>query len=94
MPAAAATPEPTADLSLPEIAGPVLVVEDHPVNQEIAAALLEHLGLACEIVADGEAAVARVARAPRPALVLMDCRLPGIDGVEATRRAIREAACS
>jgi DNA-binding NarL/FixJ family response regulator len=65
----------------------VLVVDDH---EPFRAALVAMLALDphYEVVgeaADGESAVVQAA-ALHPALVLMDVRLPGITGVEATRR--------
>ena len=53
----------------------VLLVEDNPVNQEVARALLENAGLAVDVAGDGQEAVAKV-RARDYALVLMDMQMP------------------
>ena len=87
LPPAVAAAETTADAS--EVtacaSGPVLLVEDNPVNAIVAGAMLERLGLAYEHVDSGEKALARLSEAGF-ALVLMDCQMPGIDGLETTRR--------
>lgn len=62
----------------------VLVVEDNLVNQRLMSAILTKLGLVVEVVADGRAAVER-ARAAEHDLIFMDCELPGMDGLAATR---------
>jgi DNA-binding NarL/FixJ family response regulator len=65
----------------------VLLADDHPVVRRGLAALLGTLD-GFEVVGeavDGEAAV-RETQLLRPDVVLMDVRMPGIDGVEATRR--------
>jgi CheY-like chemotaxis protein len=67
---------------------PVLVVEDHSINQEVAVLQLKALGLIAVVVSDGSAAVEAV-RAGQFSLILMDVMIPIIDGCEATRR-IRE----
>jgi PAS domain S-box-containing protein len=72
----------------PQFAARILVAEDNPVNQEVAAGILETMG--CEIVSalNGEIAVERFA-GDRFDLILMDCEMPVMDGIAATRR-IRE----
>jgi two-component system sensor histidine kinase TorS len=68
---------------MPELT--VLVVEDHPVNQQVATGFLSGLGHRAVIAETGEAALERV-EAGRFDAVLMDVSLPGISGIEATRR--------
>jgi signal transduction histidine kinase len=63
----------------------VLLVEDNPVNQTVIEAMLRSLGYEVSVVGDGAQAVDSV-REQRFAAVLMDCRLPVVDGYESTRR--------
>lgn len=62
----------------------VLVVDDNPVNQEVAVGRLRHLGFIPEVASNGLDAVELVLKEPFD-LVLMDCRMPVMDGFEATR---------
>jgi two-component system sensor histidine kinase/response regulator len=67
----------------PGFGGRVLVVEDNPVNQQVAAAMLESLGVAHALADNGRIALARVGQETFD-LVLMDCQMPEMDGFEAT----------
>ncbi|EXI80615.1 MAG: Signal transduction histidine-protein kinase BarA [Candidatus Accumulibacter appositus] len=63
--------------------GRVLVVEDNPVNQQVALAMLESLGLHCRLADNGRLAIERLQNEVFD-LVLMDCQMPEMDGFEAT----------
>lgn len=64
----------------------VLVAEDDEVNALIIDAYLAQLGIACERVVNGREAVGHALReTERPELVLMDWRMPVMDGISATR---------
>jgi len=76
---------PIASTSSQPLAGKVLLVEDHPVNQKVAQKLLERLGLTVDVAENGEVALDKLRERPY-AMVLMDCQMPVLDGYSATRR--------
>lgn len=79
--AAPANPEPDLPTLLP---GKLLLVDDNLVNQKLASAMLQRLGLAHDMACDGQQAVDMSATQPY-ALVLMDMEMPVLDGVSATQ---------
>lgn len=66
--------------------GHVLVAEDNPINQLIAAETLKLMGLDVALAADGHRALAALTQPDvQFDAVLMDCEMPGLDGRSATR---------
>lgn len=63
----------------------ILVAEDNPMNRKVLCHMLNMAGYATIMAEDGVTAV-EATRQHRPALVLMDIQMPGINGLEATRR--------
>jgi CheY-like chemotaxis protein len=75
--------DPAAEGGKPAIT--VLVADDNDVAQRLCRRVLEKAGYNVLIAADGLQAV-EVALSQRPAMILMDVAMPGIDGIEAMRR--------
>ncbi len=80
--AASAAPGPVIP---PPLRGRVLLAEDTPVNQEVALAMLAHIGCEVVLATNGREALAQHATGGFD-LVLMDCHMPELDGFEATRQ--------
>ncbi|MCP5197818.1 MAG: response regulator [Gammaproteobacteria bacterium] len=68
----------------------VLVIEDNPTNMKLAVFLLEKEGYEVKQAIDAEEGL-RLARAQYPDLILMDVKLPGMDGLTAARYLKNEA---
>jgi signal transduction histidine kinase/DNA-binding response OmpR family regulator/HPt (histidine-containing phosphotransfer) domain-containing protein len=63
----------------------VLLVEDNPVNQEVACAMLQTLTVGVETASSGKEALEKLA-ASRYDVILMDCQMPDMDGYVTTQR--------
>jgi two-component system cell cycle response regulator DivK len=63
----------------------ILLIEDNELNRDMLSRRLQKRGYQVVTAVDGETGIA-MAQAEAPALILMDVSLPGIDGLEATRR--------
>jgi signal transduction histidine kinase/DNA-binding response OmpR family regulator len=68
-----------------QLGGTVLVVDDNPINRDVAVGLLAKLGLDAVAACNGQEALEMLA-ASRFDLVLMDMQMPQMDGLEATRQ--------
>jgi PAS domain S-box-containing protein len=71
-----------------QVAAHLLLVEDSPINAEVAAEIVRSAGYTFDLATDGATAI-KAAKARAYDIVLMDCQLPEVDGYEASRR-IRE----
>ena len=71
----------------------ILIIEDNPVNMELATDLLEIAGYEVMQASSAEDGL-ELARTQHPDLVLMDLSLPGMDGLTATRHLCADPATS
>ena len=76
--------EPVAAATAAPVAGHVLLVEDNPVNRQVAQRLLGLVGVSFAIAENGKEALDLIDQQPFDA-VLMDCQMPVMDGYTATR---------
>ncbi|MFH1139318.1 MAG: response regulator [Pseudomonadota bacterium] len=83
-----AAPAPSPERPAPA-KGLILIVEDNPDNLLTVTALLDFRGYRYITASDGEKALASI-RENRPALVLMDIQLPGLDGLDVARTIKRD----
>jgi two-component system, sensor histidine kinase and response regulator len=63
-----------------------LLVEDHPLNQELACEILRRVGVHVTTAQNGQDALDKLASNEAFDVVLMDCQMPGMDGYTATRK--------
>ncbi len=87
-----AQPSRTEERSAVVRAGRILLVEDNPVNRQVATGLLQRLGMDVIVAENGQLAIDAVRKGGID-LVLMDMQMPVLDGLSATR-ALRAEGCA
>lgn len=69
----------------------IMIAEDNPINQKVARGLLQRFGHASEVVDSGRKLLRAAELAPYD-IIFMDCQLPEMDGLQATRELRRREA--
>ncbi len=83
--APSADSEPAAELPRAKLAGHALLVEDNPVNRQVAQRLLSLIGITFDVAENGKEAFEMMMASSKFDVVLMDCQMPVMDGYTATR---------
>jgi two-component system cell cycle response regulator DivK len=76
--------EDVMEMTQPENSAAILIVDDNPLNLKLARVVLEMEGYRVRLAGDADEALRSIDE-ERPALILMDIQLPGMDGLELTR---------
>ena len=79
------TPDATTEKISKKMSGRVLIADDNPINRRAARTFLERNGCEVTTAQDGQEAIDLLLGMPFD-VVLMDCQMPRLDGLEATRR--------
>src|SRR5258707_15079608 len=64
----------------------ILVADDNPVFQKVLTIMLTNWGYEVEVAVDGDEAWSALQREDGPRLAILDWMMPGMDGIEVTRR--------
>ncbi|HWS27188.1 MAG TPA: ATP-binding protein [Xanthomonadales bacterium] len=83
--AQAASQDATADAPQAKLTGHALLVEDNPVNRQVAQRLLSLIGISYDVAENGKEAFDMMMASNHFDVVLMDCQMPVMDGYTATR---------
>ena len=81
-----------SDVDLSSLALSILVVDDNQINRFVLSAFLEKMGLSADFACDGVDAINKC-KQKHYNLIFMDCVMPLLDGLEATRQLRKLAIC-